>query len=267
MISENDYIENGGITMKELWNNIVKLWGNVTDWLQTNWNIVAIVAASAVVLFILFFIVAMVNIAKKNKYRKQIYRYQDGIEISPENTGTTEAVKPLSSPKEESPVSKQAAEQSENAQAVSEPEKSAEPAVAEEVKPAVESESVQKEAEEPVKQVEPKEEVTALQNEPVAVKPQKEAAPKKPSAAKKTTNEEESSDIYDEVETIGDGADMFLVEHDRVKGDWVIKKKGATRATRRVGTKAEAVKIAKELVSKNDANLTIRKKDGKFQKH
>ena len=61
-------------------------------------------------------------------------------------------------------------------------------------------------------------------------------------------------------------ADSYMVAYDRQKGDWVVRKKNAERATRRAATKEEAVKIARDLAKKNDANLSIRKKDGKFQK-
>ena len=48
--------------------------------------------------------------------------------------------------------------------------------------------------------------------------------------------------------------------------DWVIKKDGASRATKRVATKEEALKIAKQLSVSHDANVSVHKKDGKFQK-
>lgn len=58
----------------------------------------------------------------------------------------------------------------------------------------------------------------------------------------------------------------FTVKFDRPKQSWVIMKQGQERVYRRVATKEEAMKIARELSQKYDASLTVHKKDGKFQK-
>ena len=58
----------------------------------------------------------------------------------------------------------------------------------------------------------------------------------------------------------------YRLVYDKEAKEWVIKKENATRAIRRVKTKEEALKIAKQLSENQDANLVVHKKDGKFQK-
>ena len=58
----------------------------------------------------------------------------------------------------------------------------------------------------------------------------------------------------------------YSVKYDRAKGSWVIARAGQQRPVRRVATKEEALKIARELAKKTGAGLYVHKKDGKFQK-
>lgn len=58
----------------------------------------------------------------------------------------------------------------------------------------------------------------------------------------------------------------YRVIYDMSEKVWLIKKDGAKRVIRKVATKVEATKIAKELSENQNLNLTIHKKDGKFQK-
>ena len=62
------------------------------------------------------------------------------------------------------------------------------------------------------------------------------------------------------------GTAKYTVVYDRAKDSWVIRKAGVERVIRRVDTKEEAVRVARALCKKNDANLVVHKKDGKFQK-
>ena len=58
----------------------------------------------------------------------------------------------------------------------------------------------------------------------------------------------------------------YTVKYDKEKGDWIIAKTDVDRAIRRVKTKEEALKVAKQLAENQDASLIVHKKDGKFQK-
>ncbi len=58
----------------------------------------------------------------------------------------------------------------------------------------------------------------------------------------------------------------YVVKYDRTKLSWIITKKGSQRVIRRVQTKEEALRIARELCKKTGAGLYVHKKDGKFQK-
>ena len=58
----------------------------------------------------------------------------------------------------------------------------------------------------------------------------------------------------------------YKVLYDKVKKDWVVKKEGSTRATKRCKTKEEAIDFAKKCTIDSELGLTFHKKDGKFQK-
>lgn len=58
----------------------------------------------------------------------------------------------------------------------------------------------------------------------------------------------------------------YVVKYDRAKLSWIITKKGSQRVVRRVQTKEEALRVARELCKRTGAGLYVHKKDGKFQK-
>ena len=60
--------------------------------------------------------------------------------------------------------------------------------------------------------------------------------------------------------------EVYRVKYDKMKGDWVVKKDGATRAYRRFATKEEASKFAKTLTKEKGLVVSVHKKNGKFQK-
>lgn len=58
----------------------------------------------------------------------------------------------------------------------------------------------------------------------------------------------------------------YTVKYDRVKMNWVVTKEGQQRPVRRLATKDEALRVARDLAKKTGAGLYVHKKDGKFQK-
>ena len=60
--------------------------------------------------------------------------------------------------------------------------------------------------------------------------------------------------------------ERYRVTYDKDKKDWVVKKDGAQRATKRFATKEEATAFDKEIAKNHDSSLSIHKKNGKFQK-
>ena len=58
----------------------------------------------------------------------------------------------------------------------------------------------------------------------------------------------------------------YRILYDRETRTWEVRKDNAKRVIRRVRTKREALEIAQELSQKQDLNLVVHKKDGKFQK-
>lgn len=75
-------------------------------------------------------------------------------------------------------------------------------------------------------------------------------------------------DYYNRSSVVGQkgGTVKFTVVYDRPKDSWVIRKAGVDRVVRRVDTKEEAMRLARALCKKYDANLVVHKKDGKFQR-
>ena len=59
---------------------------------------------------------------------------------------------------------------------------------------------------------------------------------------------------------------VYGVTYDKSKREWVVKKTGSSRASKRFTTKAEALEYAEKLSELNGVGLRVHKKDGKFQK-
>ena len=61
-------------------------------------------------------------------------------------------------------------------------------------------------------------------------------------------------------------AQKYMVTYDKENKDWVVRKTGSQRASKRCKTKKEAMEVAERLAESQDLNLSVKKKDGKFQK-
>lgn len=58
----------------------------------------------------------------------------------------------------------------------------------------------------------------------------------------------------------------YFVTYDKDNKDWVVRKTDSERASKRCKTKAEALEVATRLSENQELSLTVKKKDGKFQK-
>lgn len=63
-----------------------------------------------------------------------------------------------------------------------------------------------------------------------------------------------------------EGNQTYRIVYDKEQKDWIVRIDGGKRASRRCKTKAEALEVAKELAKKKDADLSVHKKNGRFQK-
>lgn len=61
-------------------------------------------------------------------------------------------------------------------------------------------------------------------------------------------------------------AQKYMVIYDKEKKDWIIKKTGALKASKRCKTKKEAMEFVEKYAENQDLNISVKKKDGKFQK-
>ena len=105
--------------------------------------------------------------------------------------------------------------------------------------------------------------------EPVAKKETKATKPvkedKKQEEKVEEVKEEEKQET-EEVKAEKQSRQKYMVIYDKDKKDWIVKKTDSARASKRCKTKAEALEVAKSLSEKQDLSLTVKKKDGKFQK-
>lgn len=58
----------------------------------------------------------------------------------------------------------------------------------------------------------------------------------------------------------------YGVTYDKENREWVVRKSGSSRASKRCATKEEALEVAEKLSKQNNATLRVHKKNGKFQK-
>ena len=84
-----------------------------------------------------------------------------------------------------------------------------------------------------------------------------------------TTEEEtaETSDDSESSETVEKAkAQKYMVIYDKESKLWVVKKTGAQRASKKFQTKAQAFKFAERISGEKGMSLTVKKKNGQFQK-
>lgn len=95
-------------------------------------------------------------------------------------------------------------------------------------------------------------------------------AEKKPAKVKEEKKEEKVEEQPTEVEATTEEVKVknqkYMVIYDKEKKDWVIKKTGAAKASKRCKTKKEALEFVEKYAENQDLNVSIKKKDGKFQK-
>ncbi|MCH5160843.1 MAG: DUF2188 domain-containing protein [Clostridiales bacterium] len=105
--------------------------------------------------------------------------------------------------------------------------------------------------------------------ETTATKAAKETKPVKEVKPAPKVVEEDDDDEYDEYyDDYGDenSAIKVTLKFDRAKNNWIVLRSDTDRTYRRLGTKQEALVIAKDLARRLHAQLVVHKKDGKFQK-
>ena len=128
---------------------------------------------------------------------------------------------------------------------------------------------VEKKAEEKEEKVEEKTE------KPVEKKETKKSANKKESSqkevkkpAKKEVKEEKSKEQVKEepAEQKVEEKPSYHVVYDPEKENWIVKKDGSERATRRCKTKQEALDVIDKLAITNELKVAINKKDGELQR-
>ncbi len=101
-------------------------------------------------------------------------------------------------------------------------------------------------------------------NEPKAKEPKEitkeETAEEKPEEKPEETVEEKPAKEEEKK------AGIYMISYDKEKKDWVVKRRGSKRATKRTKTKKEALDLVKSLTESQDVGYVVKKKDGKFQK-
>lgn len=128
--------------------------------------------------------------------------------------------------------------------------------------------------EEPLKEEEQKEEVkeepkeeAEAETKKTSEKPKKKAPSaknSKPAEAEKAQKEHAEKQQVKEEKPMT--KETYGVTYDKENRQWVVKKTGSARASKRCATKAEALEYAEKLSEAKGANLRVHKKDGKFQK-
>lgn len=89
--------------------------------------------------------------------------------------------------------------------------------------------------------------------------------PKQQLATEKTKENGESMKKA-EAKVEKDESVTYRVVYDKEQRNWIVRIDGGERASKRCATKEEAMKVAKDLAKKKDADLSVHKKNGKFQK-
>ena len=85
--------------------------------------------------------------------------------------------------------------------------------------------------------------------------------PKQKAEKEKSAKEE----VVEETAEHTEEKPSYIVFYDPEKLDWVVKREGNERATKRCRTKQEALEVIESLASNNVLKVTVSKKDGEIQ--
>lgn len=58
----------------------------------------------------------------------------------------------------------------------------------------------------------------------------------------------------------------YSVSYDKDSKEWIVKRRGSERASKRTKTKKEALEVAQRLSDNNEVGFVVKKRNGKFQK-
>ena len=283
---------------------IIAFFESLWEKIMANWQLAAVIAAAVLLVLILIIAIAC-RARRKKKARQRQLAALSSVPDAPEQKGGT-PVASASAPEKEQPAvsgpirtepvrteeavsaaepepvhrtepgsrmsgSVRAAEQSQS-EVRQEPEAQAQPAEPEqtdsgqEAAPRTASSGAEKE----------RETGKAAGTGKPASGTRSPAARKRPSGGQsapvrstpKRAEEPEEIEVVneDEKDEVKRNNSRYRVSFDRETSTWIVKKSDNQRVTRRVKTKKEALEIAKELCKHQDMNLTVHKKDGKFQK-
>ena len=257
-------------------NMLTSALGNLTDYLAY------IIVALMVIIFIIIVVVAV------KKRKKTVGYTSDEIDRSVDEAARKKAAE-RDEVKEEQPVAIEAKKEQKKETVA---EKPAEPKTEKQPKQEkpVEKKEQPKQEKPAEKKEQPKQEKPAEKKEqPKQEKPaEKKEQPKQEKPAEKakagskaqkvTPVEVDEDDTGEELTFEADDIDepeqketpkrkiSYRILYDRETKTWEVRKDQAKRVIRRVKTKKEALEIAQELCERQELNLVVHKKDGKFQK-
>ena len=113
-----------------------------------------------------------------------------------------------------------------------------------------------------------KQEKPKKQDKKENIKPKKQETSKKQNVEVKEqeVKKVEKKPVKKEEKEEKDENVKYRVVYDKEQKNWIVRIDGGERASKRCATKEEALKVAKDLAKKKDADLSVHKKNGKFQK-
>lgn len=283
---------------------IIAFFESLWEKIMANWQLAAVIAAAVLLVLILIIAIAC-RARRKKKARQRQLAALSSVPDAPEQKGRTPVASDSAPEKEQPAVSgpiRTESVRTEEAVPAAEPEpvRQTEPGsrMSGSVRAAEQSQSeVRQEPEAQAQPAEPEQTASEQEAAPRTASSGAEkgretgkaagtgkpasgtrspAARKRPSGGQsapvrstpKRAEEPEEIEVVneDEKDEVKRNNSRYRVSFDRETSTWIVKKSDNQRVTRRVKTKKEALEIAKELCKHQDMNLTVHKKDGKFQK-
>jgi outer membrane biosynthesis protein TonB len=149
-------------------------------------------------------------------------------------------------------------------------EQNVETGTSQEVEQAEMEEKAEEKTEEKIEVKEEKQKKSSKTKAEKTVVSEKAEEVKKEKQTKKSAKEEskqkaEKEEVVEETVEHNQEKPSYIVVYDSKKLDWVVKREGNERATKRCRTKQEAMEVIESLASNNVLKVTVSKKDGEIQ--
>ena len=122
----------------------------------------------------------------------------------------------------------------------------------------IEQKEAEKASKKQIKEQQPKQEIELEEK----TETQPEVQPQEKLEVESQEKQEQPNETKQQPKELG----TYTVSYDKETKEWVVKRRGSERASKRTKTKKEALEVVERLSGNNEVGFVVKKRNGKYQK-